>query len=222
MKHGGKWVSYLRVSTDKQGATGLGIEAQRKAVLDFLNGGSWQLAAEFVEVESGKNSDRPQLACALATCKRLKARLVIARLDRLARNVHFISGLMERKIDFVACDMPNATPMMLHIYAAVAEQEAKNISERTRVALAAARGRGVKLGGPNLDRDRTKGHEQNRANAAKFAANVLPIVQQIRAAGVVSTRGIAKALNDRGVRTARGTTWHNSTVRDLLKRQTST
>ena len=139
VKQAGKFVSYLRVSTDKQGLRGLGIAAQRQAVLEHLDGGKWQLVAEFVEQESGKRSDRPELAKAIATCKKLKATLVIARLDRLARNVAFISGLMERKVEFVACDMPNATPFMLHIYAAVAEQEARAISERTKAAMQAAK-----------------------------------------------------------------------------------
>ena len=110
-KHSGKWVSYLRVSTDKQGKSGLGLEAQRKAVADFLNGGRWQLLTEFVEVESGNRSDRPQLASALAACKKHKAKLVIAKLDRLARNVNFVSGLMETGVEFVAADMPFANKL---------------------------------------------------------------------------------------------------------------
>jgi DNA invertase Pin-like site-specific DNA recombinase len=145
-RHSGKWVCYLRVSTDRQGQSGLGLEAQRKAVLDFRNGGQWKLADEFVEVESGKRSDRPQLAAALA-CKRLKARLVVAKLDRLARNVAFISRLMERGVEFVAADMPFANKLTIHILAAVAEHEREAISARTKAALAAAKARGVKLGG---------------------------------------------------------------------------
>ena len=126
--------------------SGLGLDAQKAAVADRLNGGRWQIAGEFAEIESGKKSDRPELVKALGACKRHKATLVIARLDRLARNVHFISGLMETKVKFVACDMPEATPFMLHIYAAVAEQEARAISARTKVALQAAKQRGVRLG----------------------------------------------------------------------------
>src|SRR5512132_3878569 len=122
-KHSGKWVSYLRVSTDKQGQSGLGLEAQRAAVEAYLNGGKWTLAAEFVEVESGRRSDRPQLAAALAACKRLKARLVVAKLDRLARNVAFLSRMMESGIEFVAADMPFANKLTNHILAAVAEHE---------------------------------------------------------------------------------------------------
>ena len=142
--HRGNFVAYYRVSTDKQGKSGLGLEAQRKAVTEYLDGGDWELVAEFTEIESGKKSDRPEFAKVLAACKRLKATLVIARLDRLARNVHFISGLMETKIKFVAGDMPEATPFMLHVYAAVAEQEARAISARTKAALQAAKQRGVK------------------------------------------------------------------------------
>ena len=153
-KHGGTWVSYLRVSTDRQGTSGLGLEAQRAAVNAFLNGGSWTLAAEYVEVESGKRqSNRPQLAAALASCKRLKAKLVVAKLDRLSRNVAFISKLMESGVEFVAADMPFANKLTLHIMSAFAEHEREAISECTRAALQAAKARGVKLGGPKaLDR----------------------------------------------------------------------
>src|SRR6476620_4349785 len=138
--HSGRWISYLRVSTDRQGASGLGLEAQRKAVADYLNGGNWTLAAEFVEIESGKRSNnRPQLAAALAACKKHKAKLVIAKLDRLSRNVHFISGLMDAGVEFVACDMPAANKLTIHILAAVAEHEREMISTRTKGALAAAK-----------------------------------------------------------------------------------
>ena len=150
----GKFISYLRVSTDKQGERGYGLDAQRKAVADYLNGGNWQLVEEFVEIESGKRNDRPQLAAALAACKRHKARLVIAKLDRLARNVAFIANLMDGKVDFVCCDMPQATRLTIRVLAAVAEHEREMISERTRNGLAAAKAHGVKLGGPKL-----RGHQ---------------------------------------------------------------
>jgi hypothetical protein len=135
----GKFVAYYRVSTDHHGLNGNGIAAQQKVVADYLNGGRWKLVAEATEVESGKKADRPELGKALAACKRHKARLVIAKLDRLSRNVHFISGLMERKVDFVACDMPSANGFMINIYAAVAQEGRRMISERTRAGLAAAR-----------------------------------------------------------------------------------
>ena len=144
----GKFISYLRVSTDKQGVRGYGLDAQRKAVEDFLNGGNWELLGEYVEIESGKRNDRPQLAAALAACKKHKAKLVIAKLDRLARNVAFIANLMDGKVDFVCCDMPQATRLTIHVLAAVAEHEREMISERTRSGFVAAKVRGVKLGGP--------------------------------------------------------------------------
>src|SRR5580704_1939364 len=143
----GNFVAYYRVSTERQGRSELGLEAQQKAVRDHLNGGNWGIVAEFTEVESGKRSDRPQLAAALAACRLRGAKLIIAKLDRLARNVHFVSGLMESGVDFVAADFPQANRLTVHILAAVAEHEAKMISERTKVALAAAKRRGVKLGG---------------------------------------------------------------------------
>jgi DNA invertase Pin-like site-specific DNA recombinase len=219
-KHRGKFVSYLRVSTDKQGQSGLGIEAQRQAVLDYLNGGKWELTREFVEYESGRRGDRPELTKAIVACKKLKAKLVIARLDRLARNVNFISGLMERKVEFIACDMPEATPMMLHIYAAVAEQEARNISERTKAALQAAKARGQKLGAParKLAKARILGAEGNRRAADRYAANVQPIIEQIRASGITSLRGIAAALTARDVATARGGEWTAVQVSSIERR----
>jgi DNA invertase Pin-like site-specific DNA recombinase len=218
VKQAGKFVSYLRVSTDKQGLRGLGIAAQRQAVLEYLDGGKWQLVAEFVEQESGKRSDRPELAKAIATCKKVKATLVIARLDRLARNVAFISGLMERKVEFVACDMPNATPFMLHIYSAVAEEEARAISERTKAAMQAAKARGKKLGGPKLAAARLLGHAANRKAADKFATNVKPIIEQIRASGATSLRDVASALAARGVPTARGGAWSAAQIANIMRR----
>jgi DNA invertase Pin-like site-specific DNA recombinase len=206
-KHSGKWVSYLRVSTDKQGASGLGLEAQRKAVGDFLNGGSWKLAAEFVEVESGKRSDRPQLAAALAACKRYKAKLVVAKLDRLARNVAFTAKLMESGVEFVAADMPFANKLTIHILAAMAEHEREAISDRTKQALAAAKRRGVKLGGPKLAEAQRNGSAKNREKADTFAANTRPVIEQIRKSGITTLRDLAAALNARGVPTARGGTW---------------
>src|SRR6516164_1733158 len=143
----GKFVAYYRVSTQKQGRSGLGLEAQRHAVAEFLNGGDWKIVGEFTEVESGKRSDRPELARALAMCRLHGARLVIAKLDRLSRNAHFLFGLQEAGVDFVAADMPNANQLTVGIMAVVAQDEAKRISERTKAALAAAERRGTVLGG---------------------------------------------------------------------------
>jgi DNA invertase Pin-like site-specific DNA recombinase len=219
-KHSGKWISYLRVSTDRQGASGLGLEAQRAAVLAYLNGGRWTLAAEFVEIESGKRTDRPKLAAALAACKKQKAKLVIAKLDRLARNVHFISGLMESGVEFVACDMPHANKLTIHILAAVAEHEREAISARTKAALQAAKARGQKLGGPKLSTARALGSAANKDAADRFAANVVPVIRQIKATGVTSLRAVAAALTARGVPTARGGDWNAAQVANVLRRAT--
>ena len=131
----GKFVAYYRVSTAKQGSSGLGLDAQRQAVRDYLNGGAWELIAEFQEVESGKRSDRPELARAMERCRLTGATLLIAKLDRLSRNVHFLSGLMEQGVDFLACDLPTANKLTVHIMAAVAEQEREAISARTKAAI---------------------------------------------------------------------------------------
>src|SRR5262245_3870200 len=146
--HQGKFIAYFRVSTGKQGKSGLGLEAQRKAVLDYLDGGRWSLVQEFVEIESGKDNERPRLTAALAACKKHRARLVIAKLDRLSRNLAFIVALMESGVEFVAVDNPHATKLTVHILAAVAEHERAMISESTKVALAAAKRRGMRPGNP--------------------------------------------------------------------------
>lgn len=210
----------MRVSTGKQGESGLGLEAQRKAVDDYLNGGNWTLAAEFVEVESGKrDSNRPQLAAALAACKKLKAKLLVAKLDRLSRNVRFIATVMDSGVEFIACDNPHATRLTLHILAAVAEHERVIISERTRAALAAAKARGVRLGGPNLAVATKFGNKANAAAADRFAANVVPIIREIRATGATSLRAVAAALKARGVPTARGGQWNATQVMSVLRRE---
>jgi DNA invertase Pin-like site-specific DNA recombinase len=148
--HRGKFIAYFRVSTDRQGKSGLGLEAQREAVLAYLNGGSWTMVAEFTEIESGKHADRPQLAAALAACKKHKAKLVIAKLDRLSRNLAFIATLMDSGVEFVAVDNPHANKLTVQILAAVAQHEREMISQRTRDALQAAKPRGKRLGNPNL------------------------------------------------------------------------
>jgi DNA invertase Pin-like site-specific DNA recombinase len=201
----GKFIAYYRVSTDHQGANGNGMAAQRKAVEDYLNGGRWKLVGEFTEVESGKRADRPELEKALAACRKHKAKLVIAKLDRLSRNVHFISGLMERKVDFVACDMPSANAFMINIYAAVAQEERRMISDRTKAGLAAARARGVKLGGPKLPEI----NETQRAAAAARAQAIAPILAELAS---MSARAVASELNARGVETPTGAPWSAKTV----------
>lgn len=184
----GRFISYLRVSTDKQGERGYGLDAQRKAVADYLNGGSWQLLDEYVEVESGKRSDRPKLAEALAACKRHRARLVIAKLDRLSRNVAFIAVLMDGKVDFVCCDFPSANRLTLHILAAVAEHEREMISQRTKAGLAVAKARGVKLGRQEIA-------DANREAAAERDAKLAPALREL---SQLSSRVAAAELERRG------------------------
>jgi DNA invertase Pin-like site-specific DNA recombinase len=218
--HSGRWVAYYRVSTDRQGDSGLGLDAQRKLVSDYLNGGNWVLSAEFTEVESGKRSDRPQLASALAMCKKLRAKLIVANLSRLSRNVSFISALMDSGVEFVAADMPHANKMALQVLAVFAEYERDQISERTRRALAQAKERGVRLGGPKRLEASTLGVAANKANADRFAANIIPIIREIQASGVTTLRGVARALNARGVQSARGAPWSAETVSNILERAT--
>lgn len=219
----GKFVSYLRVSTAQQGASGLGLEAQRAAVAGYLNGGRWTLVQELVEVESGKRNDRPALAQALRLCRRHRATLVIAKLDRLARNVHFISGLMESGVDFLAVDMPAANRFVVHIMAAVAEQEAEAISKRTRAALAAAKARGQKLGGRRVSRARfveigaaARLVHMERTQLAR--AEVLPAIAKLQASGAASLRQIAAGLNAMEIPTPRGQgEWSAVQVQRILK-----
>jgi DNA invertase Pin-like site-specific DNA recombinase len=216
--HFGKFVAYYRVSTDQQGASGLGLEAQRSAVKVYLDGGPWRLVAQHTEVESGKRADRPELAKALAACRKHKAKLIIAKLDRLSRNLAFIATLMDSGVEFVAVDNPHANKLTIHILAAVAQHEREAISERTKAALAAAKARGKKLGGPRLAQARKRSLAARSAAADTFAANVRPIIEQIQASGVSSLRGVAKALNARGIRTARGREWTAVQVSNVLER----
>jgi DNA invertase Pin-like site-specific DNA recombinase len=207
-----KMVSYLRVSTSKQGRSGLGIEAQRAACARFAEAEGVEIAAEFVEVETGKGADalerRPQLAAALDAARKLKCPVIVAKLDRLSRDVHFISGLMSRKVPFVVAELPGADPFLLHIYAALAEQERRMISARTKTAMAAAKARGVKLGSPTIA-------ATNRQAADRHAEALRDIVEPIKH---LSTRRIAAALNERGVETSRGGRWQPMTVARLLDR----
>ena len=218
----GRFVSYLRVSTDKQGRSGLGLEAQRKAVDDFLNGGSWTVLAEFVEVESGSRDGRPKLAEALALCRLHGATLVIAKLDRLSRDAHFLLGLQKANVRFVAADMPEANEMVVGIMAVVAQAERKMISARTKAALAAAKARGVQLGRPenlrNQDAGRERGRAKRSAVAGERAADLRPIIADVQASGSSSLRSIAAGLNERGIPTARGGTWSAVQVKRVLER----
>jgi DNA invertase Pin-like site-specific DNA recombinase len=222
----GKFISYLRVSTARQGTSGLGLDAQREAVNNYLNGGHWQLIQEFVEVESGKRNDRPKIAEALRLCRLHNATLVIAKLDRLARNVHFISSLMESDVDFVACDFPQANRLTVHILAAVAEHEASMISARTKAALKTAKDRGVALGGQRGSIRRMAGMAAKGArasaavrqrSAAKRRDDLLPVIQDLSTKGATSLRALANALNSAGFTSARGGQWTATQVMRIVK-----
>lgn len=212
----GKFVAYYRVSTKRQGSTGLGLDAQRAAVASFLQGGA--LVGEFTDVESGRRDDRPQLAEAIATSKRQKATLVIAKLDRLSRRLSFVARLMESGVKFMAVDNPTANELTIHILAAVAEAERKAISERTKAALAAAKQRGTSLGNPRLDEARRVGVKAAEAAADRFAENLMPIIRGLQARGVSSLRSLAESLNARGFKTRRGAAWTPMAVSRVVGR----
>jgi DNA invertase Pin-like site-specific DNA recombinase len=216
-------VGYIRVSTARQGKSGLGLEAQREALARFAVAEDLEVVAEYIEVETGKGSDaldrRPELAAALADARRLKCPVIVAKLDRLSRDVHFISGLMAHKIAFIVAELgADADPFMLHLYAALAEKERQLISQRTRDALKAAKARGVVLGNPQLADVRRRAVAGTKANADRFAKNVAPIIREIQGSGIASCRAIARALNARGVATARGGRWTAVQVGSILKR----
>jgi DNA invertase Pin-like site-specific DNA recombinase len=218
-----RFVAYLRVSTDRQGRSGLGLDAQRRAVQEYLTARNGEILAEFIEVESGKVNDRPQLALAMAEAKKAGAILLIAKLDRLARNVAFIANLLEAGVEVAAADLPEANRFVLHIMAAMAEEEGRMISARTKAALAAAKARGVALGWsiPSRKEEQRKASRKGVEATAKaadgHAANVLPMVRQI-ADGGASLHQIAAELNRRGISTARGGKWYATTVRNVLGR----
>ncbi|MCK2056986.1 recombinase family protein [Methylobacterium sp. 37f] len=235
----GKFISYLRVSTAKQGASGLGLEAQRKAVADYLNGGSWTVITELVEVESGKRNDRPKLDEALRLCRIHGATLVIAKLDRLSRDAAFLMKLQNEGVRFVAADMPEANEMIVGIMAVVAQAERKMISTRTKAALSAkkefyakltdaerevlkASGKAISLGGDRgvipTTAAQNKGGAATKAKAIANAADRLPIIAEIQATGITSASGIASALNERGIPTANGGRWQAVQVQRVLTR----
>jgi DNA invertase Pin-like site-specific DNA recombinase len=216
-------IAYYRVSTQRQGKSGLGIEAQKMAIQRFAEGEGLEVLAEHVEVETGKGADalerRPVLTEALAAAKKARCPLIVAKLDRLSRDVHFISGLMVHKVPFIVAELGADTdPFMLHLYAALAEKERALISQRTRAALAVKKASGARLGNPRAAEAAPKAHAANRAAADRFAANVLPIIREIQASGKTTLRAIADALTARRVPTARGGAWDATTVRAILRR----
>lgn len=215
-----RYIAYYRVSTVRQGKSGLGLEAQRQAVLTHLKGIA--PISEFTEVESGHRTDRPQLTEALKTCRVHKATLVIAKLDRLARNVAFVSNLMKAGVEFEAVDFPQANRLTIHILAAVAEHEAEMISERTRAALTAAKARGVRLGGyrgrAGTCTDLAKARSVRLANAKQRAIDLAPLIEQLQSNGHISLRSIAAGLDAKGITAARGGSWSAAQVRNVLSR----
>ena len=216
-------VAYLRVSTREQGRSGLGLDAQREAIARFAAAEGYAIAAEFVEVETGKGSNaierRPQLAAALAEARRHGCAVAVSKLDRLSRDVHFISGLMVHRVPFVVTELgADVEPFMLHLLAAFAERERKVISERTVAALAAAKARGTVLGNPKLAEARIAAHAGARAGADAFAATVAPAIRSAQAAGAKSLRAIAEALEARGVPTQRGGRWDPRGVANIIAR----
>jgi len=208
----GKFVAYYRVSTDKQGRSGLGLEAQVEAVRQYLNGGPWELVGEFTETESGARNNRPALTEALALAKRQKATLIVAKMDRLSRSVAFIAGLMDAKVDFVAVDQPHANRLTIHILSAVAEHEREMISQRTKSALQAAKARGVRLGANGA-----KLAAENKAAANLRLAPLASRLGTLRAEGL-TVRAMVVRLNADGVKSPSGGRWHPANVHRALKR----
>ena len=221
-----EFICYCRVSTAKQGRSGLGLEAQRDTIMQYLNAVKGELLREFVEVESGKNNERPELAKALQECKLTGATLVVAKLDRLSRNIHFITALQESKTDFIVCDFPTANQFTLHIFAALAQYERELISQRTRAALEAKKARGAILGKPenlskaSAEQGRAQGRRANLAKADQFAAKLRPKIEAYRKEGVTGLHGIAARLNRDHILTASGKrgAWTPTAVKNLLAR----
>lgn len=213
-----KYVAYYRVSTAKQGRSGLGLEAQQEAVRQFIAGGTRKLLEQFTEVETGKGSNalekRPQLQAAMQCARKHRATLLIAKLDRLARNTHFISGLMEAKVPFTSCDLPTADAFMLHIYAAVAEQEGRRISQRIKDALAAKKARGELVG--NVASLQPL-NSTRAAQAAQFAAKLQPTIAAYRARGMTQ-RAMVEAMNAAGIRTSQGGRWGLVQLQRVMQR----
>lgn len=218
-------VAYYRVSTEAQGRSGLGLEAQRSAVAGLCQARDWEIVAEFTEIESGKRNTRPQLAAALRRAKVLGAKLVVAKLDRLSRDAEFTLRVRNSGVDFACADNPDINRLTIGLLAVINEDERERISDRTKAALAAAKARGVKLGNPNgaapllrAGRGNADAVRAVQAQAAERAREYAEIIEDIQASGVASLAGIARELNERGIITPRGGRWHASSVKNLLAR----
>jgi DNA invertase Pin-like site-specific DNA recombinase len=217
-------VAYLRVSTQRQQRYGLGIEAQRATIARFADAECLTIIGEFVEAETGKGADaldrRPQLAAALSAARTAKCCVLVSKLDRLSRDVAFVSGLMAQRVPFIVAELGrDADPFMLHLYAALAEKERRLISERTKAALVAKRASGARLGNPsNILAAGALGRQVQVTTADDFVARLLPVVEAIRKTGATTLEAMSCALNHRGIKSARGAQWHVSSVSNLLKR----
>jgi DNA invertase Pin-like site-specific DNA recombinase len=212
-------VAYIRVSTARQGRSGLGLEAQQAAIARFCEAEGFEIAREHVEVETGKGADalerRPELAAALAEAKRRKCPVLVAKLDRLSRDVAFVAGLMAQRVPFIVAELgPDADPFMLHIYAALAEKERRLISARTKAALQAAKGRAKRLGRNGAERLAPA----YKTDAVERARSLAPVIADVRASGASSLRQIAASLNQRAIPTARGGAWSAVQVKRVLER----
>jgi DNA invertase Pin-like site-specific DNA recombinase len=217
-----RYVAYYRVSTDRQGRSGLGLDAQRTAVEAYRTRSGGVLKAEFTEVQSGKDDDRAQLSEALKLCRLTNSTLLIAKLDRLSRNVAFLATLQQAGTKFVACDLPEANELVVHILAAVAQAERKAISERTKAALAAAKARGVRLGNPHLrPGNKASAAIARRARALKInerAGELREVIENAERQGHVTLRQQARYLNELGISSASGKQWHANSVRRVRQR----
>ena len=213
-----QYVNYYRVSTTRQQISGLGLEAQRDSVARYLSNANGIVIAEFTEIESGKRADRPELEKAINLCKLNGFTLCVAKLDRLARNLHFVTTLQQSKVNFVAVDNQHASPLMIHILCAFAEAEAVAISARTKSALEACKRRGQRLGNPNYANAVKLAAKANQAQADRYSERLLPVIREIQQANVKSLRGIAHCLNVRGYLTRTGKRFHAATVSAIIDR----
>ncbi len=213
-----KMVFYLRVSTSKQGADGNGIQHQMTVVNRYAEANGGEIVGQFIEVESGgkTDSERPQLAAALEKCKKENAVLVCSKIDRLSRNAEFLLRLMNSRVEFVCCDIPNCDRFTISLFAILAEKEKNMISERTKNALKMVKARGIKLGSPNPELSVIKMNEGARKGRIDFKNKIIPIINEIKSTGIETLQGVADCLNRRGISTRNGKQWYPTQIRNLL------